>query len=417
MKNICLYFQIHHPLSFRTFRYFDIGESKSYYDYSRIEREIHEASTNYYIPTNDFLLKLIHQSQGKLKISFYISGTSLDQFLMYEPKAINSFRQLADTGLVEFTGGTSSHSIAVFADNKDEFKLQIKRNQERTEYYFGQKPQIFINTDLLYSDQIATIVAEAGYPTILTNGAKKILQWRSPNYLYSSENQKKIGILFRNEGISNEFSMLLGNPNAVDNPEQMKQLVAALHTIHPEEPIVNIYLNYMTLGGSERIAKQRFFQAFVTRIIKNQFFSFSLPSEMTEQFGPVADIGTEEPICWVENFHSSYYPGNELQKEALKQLFKLEKWASQTKNPNLQIDWQHLQTSDHFHLMEENHPAYPNYNGNSGIFKSKYDAFINYMNILEDFRQRLKSDRIIRKDRKPIHKTIPFKTARREHAF
>ena len=247
MKNICIYFQIHHPFSFQTFRFFEIGESKSYYDDLRIEREINEATTNYYLPTNEFLLKLIFQLKGQLKLSFYISGTALDQFLMYAPMMINSFRLLADTGQVEFIGGTASHSIASLADNNEEFKRQIKLSQERIEYYFGQKPQVFVNTDLLFTSHIAKIVAEAGYRAIFTNGAKKLLQWRSPNYLYSNQDQQKVNILFRNEGISNEFSHLLGNPEVLIKPEPMKQLFAALKAIRPEEPLTNIYLNYMLL--------------------------------------------------------------------------------------------------------------------------------------------------------------------------
>ena len=173
MKTICLYFQIHHPFSYRIFRFFEIGESKTWYDNLRIEREIHNTAENYYIPTNNFLLDLIHRSKGKLKFSFYLSGTSLDLFLMYSPNLINSFKQLADTGLVEFLGSTSSHSISSLAESKNEFVRQIKTNRNRIEMYFGQKPQVFVNTDLLFTDQIAQIVNETGYKAILTNGEKK----------------------------------------------------------------------------------------------------------------------------------------------------------------------------------------------------------------------------------------------------
>lgn len=416
MKSLCLYFQIHHPFTFQTFRFFDIGGSKSYYDDSRIEKQIREAATNYYLPTNDFLLKLIHQSKGKLKISFSISGTSLDQFLIYEPKVINSFRQLAETGNVEFLGSTSSHSIASLAESNNEFKLQIKQNQERMEYYFGQKPQVFANSDLMYTSQIAKVAIEAGYETIITNGTKKMLQWRSPNYVYSYENHKKINILFRNEGISNQFSFLFNNPGTPKATNPINQFLSALHSIQPEEPILNIYLNYNALGGFELLNKQRLFRTFVSKIIKDHSLVFCLPFELKEHFGSVAEIGTENPNCWVENFHSSYYPGNELQQEALKQLFKLEKWKLYTNNLNLQVDWQYLQTSDHFHLMDENHPDYLN-GSNSGIYKSKYDAFINYMNILEDFRQRLIADRSVRRDKKTAHYPTDSHKIVRKHEF
>ena len=178
MKNICLYFQIHHPFSHQVFRFFDIGESKSYYDDLRIEKEIMDVAKNCYLPANNFLLKLISQYDGNLKLSFNISGTAVDQFLIYAPEVCTSFRKLADTGLVEFTGNTTSHSIVSLANQKHKFIESIKLSEQRTEHYFGQKPKLFVNTDLLFSNQIAQIVAEAGYQAILTNGTKRILQWR-----------------------------------------------------------------------------------------------------------------------------------------------------------------------------------------------------------------------------------------------
>jgi alpha-amylase len=405
MKAICLYFQIHHAFCFQTFRYFDVGDSRTYYDDLRIEKEIQEAATNFYLPTNEFLLKLILQSKGKLKLSFYISGTTIDQFLMYSPQILNSFRKLAETGQVEFLGGTSSHSIASLIDKKDEFKRQILQHRERTDYYFGQQPQVFINTDLIYTNQVGKIAAETGYPLILTNGVKKVLHWRSANYLYSGENAGRIKILFRNEGISNEFSMLLNNPNSLKKANLLKLLNAKFHAIKTDEPIVNIYINYQSMGGLLSKLKQSFFQAFVSRIYKDLVFKFNVPSELTNQFAPVSEIGVNEPICWVDQFHSSYFPGNDLQQEAIQQLFKLEKLSNATKDPNLQADWQYLQTSDHFHLMEDNHPAYLNPNLNQDLYKSKYDAFINFMNIVEDFRQRLKADELLNKNVHDIQKS------------
>jgi alpha-amylase len=411
MKNICLYFQIHHPFSFQTFRYFDVGNSKSYYDDFRIEREINEAVTNYYLPLNDFLIRQIDQSKGKLKLSFYISGTALDQFLIYTPKILTSFRQLADTGQVEFMGGTSSHSIVSLGENKEEFQRQISLNRERIEYYFGKKPQVFVNTDLIFTNRIYEIISDSGYSALLTNGCNKILQWRSPNYFYSGENQKKIKILFRNEFISNEFATLLQNPAILENPEILKQFLAKFQAIGDEEPLINIYLNYLTLGGTAIDSKLPYFRRFISKINNSKQYRFDLPTVLMEKFGPVSEIGTEEPVCWAEHFHPSYYPGNELQTDAISQLFKLKTQTEHLDNTNLKIDWQYLQTSDHFHLMDENHPAYHDEFSNTYIYKSKYDAYINYMNILEDFRHRLAAEKARKKIKskvlhQPIHKAL-----------
>jgi len=413
MKNICLYFQIHHPFSFQTFRYFDVGGSRSYYDDIAIEQEIQEVANNYYIPANSFLLKLIKQAKGQLKLSFYISGTVLDQLLLYFPRLINSFRELADTGQVEFTGGTGSHSVASLAEGKDEFISQIKINRERIKFYFGQNPKVFVNTDLIYTNQIAEIIAKEGYPAILTNGAKKLLQWRSPDYLYSCKNN--VNLILRNEVVSNEFSNLLKNFESLGKPESMKLIYSSLKTTKPEEACINIYLNYMSMGGLGMNEKHRYFKKFISKIIHDSSFCFSLPSELIQQFFPVAEIGTNEPVCWKEGFHSSYYPGNDLQKEAIKHLFKLEKKVKNIENSNLKIDWRYLQTSDHFHLMDENHPNYGNKETSAGIYKSKYDAFINYMNILEDFRLRLKAEKRKEKNRKHFQQPVHFHQTKMDH--
>jgi alpha-amylase len=399
-----------------------VGNSKSYYDDFRIEREINEAVTNYYLPLNDFLIRQIDQSKGKLKLSFYISGTALDQFLIYTPKILTSFRQLADTGQVEFMGGTSSHSIVSLGENKEEFQRQISLNRERIEYYFGKKPQVFVNTDLIFTNRIYEIISDSGYPALLTNGCNKILQWRSPNYFYSGENQKKIKILFRNEFISNEFATLLQNPAILENPEILKQFLAKFQAIGDEEPLINIYLNYLTLGGTAIDSKLPYFRRFISKINNSKQYRFDLPTVLMEKFGPVSEIGTEEPVCWAEHFHPSYYPGNELQTDAMSQLFKLKTQTEHLDNTNLKIDWQYLQTSDHFHLMDENHPAYHDEFSNTYIYKSKYDAYINYMNILEDFRHRLAAEKARKKIKskvlhQPIHKALFVRPNHQYHDF
>lgn len=393
MKHICIYFQIHHPFHFQTFRFIDVGTAKCYYDAYRNEREIYEAANNYYLPTNKFLHKLIVDSGGKLKITFHISGPSIDQFLLYSPEVISSFRQLAESGQVEFTGGTNSHSIVSLTNDEQEFRQQILLGYERIEHFLGQKPKLFVNTDLIYTNHIAETVSETGYKMLLTNGAGKILHWRSPNRLYCGQAHKNLKILFRNEPISNELAESIVRHQFQPQSAHLEQFLSSANTIQPDDPFVNIYLNYKYLGGEEMNAKQKYFRSFVSKILNEEIFSFSLPSELMEKFGPVAEIETETPVCWCEHFHPSYFPGNELQQEAIRLLFRLKQRLEQSSDPYLKCDWQNLQTSDHFHLMDENHPMYHTCDINQSNCKSKYDAFINFMNILEDFTERLKHEK------------------------
>jgi len=390
MNNICLYFQIHHPFSFQTFRYFDTGINKTYYDHLRNEKEIREFTKKCIFPGNNFLLNLIKQTKGELKITFYISGTALDLFLMYAPEVLNSIRKLSDYGNIEFAGGTSSHSIVSLSDQKEEFKKQINRYYERIEYLFDQKPQLFINSDLLYSDEISGIVAETGYPAMLTNGTQKILQWRSPNYMYSNSHAKGIRLFLRNEEISTSLSAILADKDFSLKSGYTNEYYKLIKTLPPEEPVTNIYFDYNSLSGPKTKEKFSFFKKLVFNILDNHNQRFSLPSEIIGQFGPVGNLSATDPVCWKEHFHPDYYPGNDMQKDAISQLFNLAKKVNSSPDYNIKTDWQYLQSTDHFHQMDDNYPFYQPGQFSTGNIKSKYDAYINYMNILDDFRRRLR---------------------------
>lgn len=390
MKSICLCFQVHHPFHFQTFRFLDIGSTRSYYDDMRIEREINEAAIKYYLPSNDFLLKLINKNKGKLKVTFYISGTAIDQFLMYEPEVLTSFRKLADTGQVEFLGSTSSHSLISLTNQKSELFQQIKEYQSRISNLFGKKPLVFVNSDLIYSNFIGKDIADSGYRSMITNGSKKTLIWQSPNYVYSNLFQSKLQIYLRNEQISDEFAAYLNKLHLDDNEINTNNFFSLINDHYLEEPLLNIYTNYMNLGGAGIEKKQKYIQKLVSKISSTANMCFIFPSEIVDHYGSVGQVNADEPICWVKDFHSYYYPGNELQNEAIKQLYKLEKNMLKVDNLNLQKDWQYLQTSDHIHLMDEQHPVYQDNSVTNYIYKSKYDAFINYMNILDDFRLKIK---------------------------
>lgn len=391
MKSICLCFQLHHPFHFQTYRFLDIGSMKSYYDDLRIKREIDSAATNFYLPSNEFLFRLINKHKGQLKLAFYISGTAIDQFLMYQPEVLASFRRLADTGQVEFLGSTSSHSLITLTNHKAELIHQITDYQSKITYHFGMKPSVFVNSDLLYSDLIGKDIYESGYGAMITNGLGKTLNWRSPNYVYSNGQNPKMHVYFRNEPISNELSINLNQLEHDEIDAHSSRFVSLLNKLDKDEPLLNIYLCYKSLGGFARGKKQLLFQELVSQIIKREEWDFTFPSEIADRCGSVAEINAGEPICWVPNFHPNYYPGNELQVEAIKQLYVLNEMVSGIDNLNLLMDWQYLQTSDHIHLMDDQHPSYQG-DLSGCTYKSKYDAFINFMNILDDFRLKLNKE-------------------------
>lgn len=390
MNNICLYFQIHHPFNLQTFRYFDTGKSRTYYDHIRMEKEIKEMARNYILPANESLLKLIEKTGRQLKVTFYISGTALDLFLAYSPEVLNSFRQLADTKAVEFAGGTATHSIVSLSDQRAEFLRQAKRYSDRIEYFFDQKPRLFVNSDLLYSDEIAEMIFAADYPAVLTNGTQKMLRWRSPNYLYTNEYSKSVRLFLRNEELSNNLAALFSDRDFALKSPYTSEFLKLLKTIPAEEPVVNIFMNYHNLAGLKNKEKQAFFSKMISGVIENFRQRFALPSEIINHFGPIGSLNAQEPVCWKEHFHPDYYPGNDMQKDAINQLFKLSKKVDSVNDYSVKTDWQYLQTSDHFHQIDDNYPFFQPANFFSGSVKSKYDAYINFMNILDDFKERIK---------------------------
>jgi len=398
MKNICFCFRVHHPFHFNLFKTSDVGTSKSYYDELRIEKDINELAINYYLPSNEFLLNLIQKENGQFKTAFYISSTASDQFLMYQPELLNSFRELADTGQVDFLGSTYSHSLVTLTNHKKELIHQIRDHQAKTKYFFGIKPKVFVNSDLMYSDLMGKDIADAGYHAMITNGAHKTLAWRSPNYVYSNYYRPKLNVYFRNEFISDSIAQQLKSLYSRSDVNT-DYIFSLLTNIPNDEPLVMIYLDYNTLGRIGMNLKHQFIEELASRIQNSTDMKFIFPSEIAENYGPVAPITAIEPICWVNNFHSDYFPGNELQIEAIRQLYLLLPLTNQIEDINLHKDWQYIQTSDHIHLMDDQHPYYHDDTLTDKIFRTKYDAFANYMNILDDFR--LKVHRHVSKAKRP----------------
>jgi len=157
MRSICLYFQVHQPFRLRTYRFFNIGDDHHYYDDYQNRQIIKRVAEKCYLPANKMMLDLIKEYGTAFKISFSISGTAIEQLQQYAPEVIKGFRQLADTGCVEFLAETYSHSLASLG-NRDEFFRQVKRHSDTMESLFGQKPTTFRNSELIYSDGIGEMV-------------------------------------------------------------------------------------------------------------------------------------------------------------------------------------------------------------------------------------------------------------------
>lgn len=391
MRSICLYFQVHQPYRLRTYRFFNIGDDHHYYDDYQNRHIIKRVAEKCYLPANKMMLELIKEYGKAFKVSYSISGTALEQFQAHAPEVIESFKQLAKTGCVEFLAETYSHSLVSLA-NKDEFFRQIDRHSDAMFTLFGQRPVTFRNTELIYTDGIGEMVAEKGFTTMITEGAKNVLGWKSPNYIYCNAINPKLKLLLRNFRLSDDIAFRFSSQAWSEWPLTTEKFTGWLNAIDQKEEVVNISIDYETIG--ERQWKETgifdFFRALPQAVLSSTNFSFNTPKELKDQLQPVASLHVPYPISWADEERDiTSWLGNELQDEAFGKLYSTWEKVMDCKDPNLLKDWGRLQTSDHFYYMCTKWFSDGAVHKYFNPYSSPYDAFINYMNVLSDFIIRL----------------------------
>lgn len=393
MKSVCLYFQVHQPFRHRRYRFFEIGADHYYYDDFSNEAVLDKMATKCYLPANQLLLKLAKKLGNQLRVSFSFSGIVLDQLELYAPEVIKSFQKLAKTGCVEFIAETYSHSLASLA-NPHVFKEQVIRNDEKILALFGQKPRVFRNTEMIYSDQIGARVAEMGYEAILTEGARQVLGWKSPGFLYVNMINPRLKVLMRNFKLSDDISFRFSNQNWPEYPLSAEKLISWIEQMPQQEEMVNLFMSYETFG--ERQNKESGIFSFLENLIENVTahpdMKLATPSEIIAEIQPVSAVSVPSPVSWADEERDlTAWQGNEMQLEAFNKLYQLADSVKLCTDADALIlkDWNYLQSSDHFFYMSTKHASDGEVHRHYNPFGSPYDAFINYMNVLSDFSLRL----------------------------
>jgi alpha-amylase len=389
-KSICLYFQVHQPTRLRLYRFFDIGKDSHYYDDFANRTILRRVAQKCYLPMNQQMLELINKNKGKFKIAYSISGSALEQFQRFCPEVIASFKALAETGKVEFLAETYYHSLASLA-NESEFRAQVEKHAAKIEELFGVKPTAFRNTELIYSNGIGEMVYDMGYKTMLTEGARHIMGWRSPNYVYTGETQPKLKLLLRNYTLSDDIAFRFSQ-----NKVTAEQYVGWLKDNAKEGDIVNLFMDYETFGEHQGAESGifDFMRELPAAVIKDGTFNFVTPSEATKKYKAVSDIAVDDPISWADEERDlTAWLGNELQNEAFKKVYAMTEKLSIVNDPELWDDFGHLQESDHFYYMCTKFFSDGEVHKYFNPYDTPYEAFINYMNVISDFQIRLDEKR------------------------
>ena len=387
-KSICLYFQVHQPNRLRLYRFFDIGKDSHYYDDFANRTILRRVAQRCYLPTNELLLDLIRAHKGQFKVAFSISGSVLEQFDRYAPEVIDSFRKLAGTGCVEFLAETYYHSLASLA-SPSEFRNQVMKHKETIEHYFGVTPKSFRNTELIYSDEIGSMVYDMGFKTMLTEGAKHVLGWKSPNYIYSGVLAPKLKLLLKNSTLSDDIAFRFSDKSWQDWPLTGDKYLGWIKASAQNDEIVNLFMDYETFGEHQKAQSGifDFMRYFPEVVIKDGEFEFVTPEQAARKHKAVASLDVPDPISWAdEERDTSAWLGNELQSDAFNKLYSITEKLSLVKdNEQLWSDFGHLQESDHFYYMCTKFFSDGAVHKYFNPYDTPYEAFINYMNVLSDF--------------------------------
>ncbi len=387
-KSICLYFQVHQPNRLRLYRFFDIGKDSHYYDDFANRTILRRVAQRCYLPANELLLDLIRAHKGQFKVAFSISGSVIEQFDRYAPEVIDSFRKLAGTGCVEFLAETYYHSLASVA-SPSEFRRQVEKHKAAIEHYFGVTPKSFRNTELVYSDEIGSEVYDMGFKTMLTEGAKHVLGWKSPNYVYSGALAPKLKLLLRNYTLSDDIAFRFSDKNWQDWPLTGDKFLGWIKASAQNDEIVNLFMDYETFGEHQKAQSGifDFMRYFPDVVIKDGEFEFVTPEQAGKKHKAVAQLDVPDPISWADEERDiTAWLGNELQSDAFQKLYSVsEKIALIDENDQLWSDFGHLQESDHFYYMCTKFFSDGAVHKYFNPYDTPYEAFINYMNVLSDF--------------------------------
>ena len=383
MKTVCLLFEIHQPFRLKKYRFYDIGADHYYYDDYANEEILKRLAYQSYIPAAKMLLEMIEASNKQFKVALSISGVAMEQFEMYCPEFLDCVRDLVATGCCELCCETYSHSLSALMDAED-FKIQTELQKKIINETFGYEAKTFVNTGLIYNDDIGAEVAAMGFKGIITEGTRHVLGWKSPNYVYNTAAKQDVGLMFRNTKLSEDIC--LNFQHGLDAGQYMGWIADS----PADEKVYLIAMNFDVIGGMNPVQSGifDFFKALPIFAEEKQI-RFATPAECWENIPSVDTANVGHPISW-DGFDKdvSAWMGNDLQNEALRAIYSISERLHMSSNEILRQDFAYLLSADHFKFMSTKMGAYVPFSP----YDSSFDAFTNYMNIVSDIQIRLKQE-------------------------
>lgn len=389
MKTICLYFEIHQNIQLKRYRFFDIGTDHYYYDDYEDERLITDVANRSYMPALEALGEMLKEHPGFFKVAFSLSGVGMEQLEIHAPQVLEKLQELNQTGCVEFLAEPYSHGLASLA-NEESFTKEVKRQCQKMKEYFGKEPKVLRNSSLIYSDDIGAQAAQMGFKGMLTEGARHVLGWKSPHYVYNCALAPNLKLLLRDVNLSDDISLRFSNVDWEGYPLFADNYVDRIANFPGEEHVVNIFMELSALGVAQPLSSNILdFLKALPECAKQRGLTFSTPSEICDTMPSVGALDVPDTLSWTDEERDvSSWLGNPMQREAFNKLYSVADRVRIADDPRINQDWDYLQASNNFRQMTTK----PSQVGiDRGIYASPFDAFTNYMNILGDFIARVNS--------------------------
>ena len=386
MPDICLFFQVHQPRRLRRFTVFDIDEDHAYENEALNRKIIDKVAEKCYLPANAVLLELLRRHEGAFRVSFSLTGTLIDQLESWKPEVIESFQHLNETGWVEWLNETYDHSLASLY-SEQEFTAQVRRHDEKIRTLFGQKAVTFCNTEMIYNNDIARAVGEMGYQVMLTEGADGILPDGRKGVSCRSVSCPTLAVLLRHYRLSDDIAFRFSASDWYEYPLTAHKFARWLSRKSKSE-VINLSIDYETFGEHQwaETGIFDFLGELPGEILRYPDLRFRTPMQVMPDptYAPLLDVG--RTISWADTERDlTAWTGNGMQRDALQTLYGLEDRIVRSGDEALMKTWRMLQTSDHFYYMCTKWFDDGDVHTYFNPWESPYDAYISYMNILDDF--------------------------------
>jgi alpha-amylase len=377
---------VHQPYRLKKYQPEDIDVIHCYEDTAAGKIAIDIAADKCYLPANEILYQSIEEQKGKLKISFSISGITLELLTKYRPDVIDSFKKLASTGCVEVLAETYYHSLS-FLHSKREFQRQVEKHSALIKEIFSIEPAVFRNTELIYNNDLARFISGLGFKGLLCEGVERILQGRTANQLYAAPGNGDFGLLLRNASLSDDIAFRFDDTSWSEHPLTAEKFAAWLHAYPETTAVINLFMDYETFGMHKKKESGifDFLKALHAAVLTNKNFRFSTPSDVLEEYYPKDIYNAVQTTSWDDKSDiNCVWSRNTMQNNTLKKIYAIEKMVLNSNCSKAAETWGMLQSADHFYYMTDE-----NSETDSSKYKTPFssaeESFQNYNNILVDF--------------------------------